>query len=258
MAHLISTLFAHLYTLDHIDDDLRCGRLERVVLEANQVEFLANEWKVTSPLEILQNVVERVPNLALACSFGAEDMVLLDMLVKVNPNATVFYLDTDVLFEETYELRDRAVQKYGLPNLLRVATDVSLEQQAQAYGEALWARDPNLCCNIRKVRPLQQVLGTLDAWVTGIRRDQSPTRANVQVLEVDSKFGLLKVNPLAFWTEDQVWSYIRRHDVPYNPLHDSGYPSIGCIHCTRPVAPGGDARSGRWAGFEKTECGLHR
>lgn len=232
--------------------------MERVVLETNQVERVNIALKDASPQEILKTAVDLVPNLALACSFGAEDMVLLDMFMKINPNGTVFYLDTDVLFEETYQLRDRVIARYGLPNLVRAATDVTLAKQAEVYGEAVWARNPNLCCHIRKVHPLQQILSTLDAWVTGIRRDQSPTRANAQVIEVDHTFGLLKVNPLAFWTQDQVWSYIHQHNVPYNPLHDQGYPSIGCIHCTRPVAQGDDARSGRWAGFEKTECGLHR
>lgn len=232
--------------------------MERVVLSNEEVGQLASEWEQAQPQEILKAAVCMIPNLAFACSFGAEDMVLLDMLMKVNPNAKVFYLDTDVLFEETYRLRDTAIKKYGLPNLMRVATNVRLSKQAALYGDNLWERDPNLCCDIRKVQPLQQILSTLDGWVTGIRRGQAITRAHAQVFEVDQKFSLVKVNPLAFWSESRVWDYIRSHDVPYNPLHDQGYPSIGCIHCTQAVAPGEDARSGRWAGFNKTECGLHR
>jgi phosphoadenosine phosphosulfate reductase len=232
--------------------------VERDIQNAEEVAQFANDWKHAQPQEILNTAVSLMPNLALACSFGAEDMVLLDMLMKVNPEATVFYLDTDVLFAETYQLRDSAVKKYGLPNLVRVATDVSLSKHAELHGNKLWERNPNLCCDIRKVKPLQQILSTLDGWVTGIRRDQAPTRANAQVFEVDRKFGLVKVNPLAFWSETMVWEYIRAHDVPYNPLHDQGYPSIGCVHCTQSVARGEGPRSGRWAGFEKTECGLHQ
>ncbi len=184
-------------------------------------------------------------------------MVLLDMLMKINPEANVFYLDTNVLFEETYDLRDRAVEKYGIPNLRQVLPTLTLKEQAEKYGDALWASDPNKCCDIRKVQPLTQVLKDYDGWITGIRREQAPTRANAKTFEVDAKFGLVKVNPLVRWTEGQVWRYIKMNDVPYNPLHDQNYPSIGCLHCTRPVNPGEDPRSGRWAGFNKTECGLH-
>jgi phosphoadenosine phosphosulfate reductase len=229
-----------------------------LVVDPAEIQTLAEELKHAHPAQILQVALERVPRLALACSFGAEDMVLLDMLMKLDREAEVFYLDTDVLFPETYELIERAVARYGIPNLRQIRPELTLEEQAQQYGEALWARDPNLCCNLRKVQPLTKVLAGLDGWITGIRRDQAPTRANAQVFEVDHKFGLVKVNPLAFWTWDEVWDYIREHDVPYNVLHDQGYPSIGCLHCTRPVKPGEDLRAGRWSGFEKTECGLHR
>lgn len=234
-----------------------CG-VAQLVLEVSEIEKLAERWKDGAAEEILRVALERVPRIALACSFGAEDMVLLDMLMKLNPEAHVFYLDTDVLFPETYELIERAKQRYGIPNLRQVRPALTLEQQAAQYGDALWSRDPNLCCNLRKVQPLTGVLAELDGWITGIRRDQAPTRAGAQVFEVDHKFGIVKVNPLAFWTWDEVWAYIRRHDVPYNVLHDQGYPSIGCLHCTRPVAAGEDLRAGRWAGFDKTECGLHR
>ena len=130
--------------------------------------------------------------------------------------------------------------------------------QAAAHGEALWSRDPDRCCRIRKVEPLAAKLATLQAWITGIRRDQAPTRANAKKLEWDEKFELWKANPIADWTSEQVWEHIRAHDLPYNPLHDQGYPSIGCTNCTRPVKPGEDPRAGRWSGFAKTECGLHK
>ncbi|WDL99404.1 phosphoadenylyl-sulfate reductase [Alicyclobacillus sp. ALC3] len=223
-----------------------------------EIEYLASTLDGSDPLEILHVIKERVPNVALACSFGAEDMVLVDMWMKVDPEGSVFYIDTDVLFAETYALRDRSVAKYGLPNLIQVKSRLSLPEQTQQYGDKLWARDPNQCCFVRKVEPLERALASFDGWITGIRRDQAPTRANAKVVEWDQKFSLVKTNPLAAWTSDDVWDYIHANDVPYNPLHDQGYPSIGCLHCTKPVKPGQDPRSGRWAGFEKTECGLHK
>ncbi|WAH37815.1 phosphoadenylyl-sulfate reductase [Alicyclobacillus dauci] len=228
-----------------------------LVLTAQEIEELAERFEAASPQEIIEEALRRIPNLTFACSFGAEDVVLLDMLMKIDRTANVFYLDTNVLFQETYDLRDRAVEKYGIPNLRQVLPLLTLEEQAAKHGDALWKRDPNQCCSIRKVQPLQQVLSEYDGWITGIRRDQAPTRANTRVFEVDSKFGLVKVNPLVRWTEGQVWKYIKENEVPYNPLHDQNYPSIGCLHCTKPVKPGEDPRSGRWAGFDKTECGLH-
>ena len=207
--------------------------------------------------ETVARVLRTVPRVALACSFSAEDMVLLDMVMAIQRDAHVFYLDTDLLFPETYALRDRAVARYGIPGLVRVTADLTVAQQAWRYGDDLWARDPDACCALRKVGPLEKLLADYDGWITGIRRDQSPARSRARSVEWDGRFGLVKVNPLAEWTADQVWRYLTTHDVPYNPLHDQGYPSIGCIHCTRPVDPGADARSGRWSDFSKTECGLH-
>ncbi|MBT9282292.1 MAG: phosphoadenylyl-sulfate reductase [Hydrogenibacillus schlegelii] len=218
-----------------------------LVLDPEEIRSLAETLRDAPPEEILRTALERIPRLALACSFGAEDMVILDLLMKIDPEASVFYLDTDLLFPETYALRDEAVRRYGIPNLRRIRPDLSLEAQAAEYGEALWSRDPDLCCYLRKVQPLEQVLAGLDGWITGIRREQAPTRARAEVFEIDGKFGVVKVNPLAYWTWDDVWNYIRAHDVPYNPLHDRGYPSIGCAPCTRPVKPGEDLRAGRWS-----------
>lgn len=233
------------------------GRLARKAAWQQQVVQWAEDFRDAQPQTTLEHALRMFPSLTFGCSFGAEDMVLLDMLMERDPQADVFYLDTDLLFPETYALRDAAVARYGIPNLLQVRPRLTLAEQAVRYGDALWAREPNVCCNIRKVLPLENLLAGYDAWVTGIRRDQAPTRAQTQVFEWDERFGLVKVNPLAFWREDDVWLYIRTRDVPYNPLHDRGYPSIGCIHCTRPVKPGEDRRSGRWAGFDKTECGIH-
>ncbi len=142
--------------------------------------------------------------------------------------------------------------------IIQVKSKLSPAEQATQFGEALWLRDPDQCCSLRKVEPLTRILAKYAAWITGIRRDQSPTRANAGVVEWDAKFGLVKFNPLATWSWEQVWEYIRTNDVPYNALHDQHFPSIGCTHCTAPVMPGDDPRSGRWKSSTKTECGLHR
>lgn len=227
------------------------------VLTAEEVATLNEEFLGKTPQEILQLAFSKIDNIAFACSFGAEDVALVDMIVKIKPDAKIFYLDTDVLFEETYEVRDRILEKYNA-NLIKYSPLLSLEEQAEQHGAELWASDPNGCCGIRKVEPLTRALSELDGWITGIRREQAPTRANAGVVEVDEKFGLIKFNPIALWTDKDVWNYITENNVPYNKLHDQGYPSIGCIHCTRAVAPGEDPRAGRWAGFTKTECGLHK
>jgi len=232
--------------------------LANLILEKKEIERLAQSYEFASPTEIVRVAIEQIRNLTLACSFGAEDMVLVDILMNLNPDANVFYLDTNVLFEETYALRDEAIRKYGMQNIRQVLPEMTLAEQAARHGEALWKSNPNACCDIRKVQPLTKALAQYDGWITGIRRDQAPTRAYSQAFEADTKFGLVKVNPLIRWTQEQVWAYIQQNDVPYNPLHDQGYPSIGCIHCTRAIAPGEDPRAGRWSGFEKTECGLHR
>lgn len=233
-------------------------------MEAVRIEWtpegiakLADWWEEKTPQELLALAVERFgTKVALACSFGAEDVVLVDMLVKINPEVPIFYLDTDKHFRETYETRDRLSARYGI-SFVQVKPALTLEEQAARYGERLWERDPNLCCNLRKVEPLARFLREFDAWITGIRREQAPTRANARKVEWDAKFGVVKFNPLADWTFKDVWRYIHENNVPYNPLHDRGYPSIGCECCTRPVKPGEDFRAGRWAGFNKTECGLH-
>ncbi len=196
------------------------------------------------------------PQIGIASSFGLEDVVLIDIASSIGLQFCVFTLDTDFLFPETYDLIDRIEARYGVV-AERLRPDLSPSDQADIHGASLWLRDPDLCCRIRKVVPLQRKLATLKAWVTGIRREQSATRANVQKVEWDEKFGLVKLNPLADWSTEQLWEYVRTYDVPYNPLHDRNYPSIGCTHCTRPVEPGEDPRAGRWSGFAKTECGLH-
>ncbi len=197
------------------------------------------------------------PGLSLACSFGGPSgMVLLDMVMTIDRSVEVFYLDTDFLFPETYRLRDVATAKYGFEPKGYMSL-LTPRQQAERFGDELWARDPDQCCAIRKVEPNRRALEGKRAWVSGIRRDQSKTRTDIDIVQWDEQFGLVKVNPLASWTEAQVWKYVLDNGVPYNELHDRSYPSIGCTHCTRPVRAGEDPRSGRWQGQDKTECGLH-
>ena len=215
-----------------------------------------------SPIARAETIVDKALSqyagkIALACSFGGPaGMVLLDMIAKRDVSVPVYFLDTGLLFEETYALVDRLRKRYGIEPIA-VRPELTVPQQNARYGEALWARDPDACCNLRKVVPQRQFLETFDAWITGIRRDQSASRRNVDVVSRNGKTGLAKIAPLAEWTSKDIWSYVVAHDVPYNPLNDRGYPSLGCTHCTRAVAPNEDPRAGRWSGTNKLECGLH-
>ncbi|HJU05327.1 MAG TPA: phosphoadenylyl-sulfate reductase [Nitrospiraceae bacterium] len=225
------------------------------------LKALSDSFEAKHPQDVLTYALERYSgHIILACSFGAEDVILVDMIHRIDPGAPLFYLDTDFLFRETYQVRDRLIEKYGLlsSQVIQVKSRLTPEQQAAEYGEALWAREPDRCCALRKVEPLERVLSGYQAWITGIRRDQAPTRAHAGLVEWDQKFQLVKFNPLAKWSTEDVWTYIRVHEIPYNPLHDQNYPSIGCTHCTTPVRPGEDPRAGRWKNFGKTECGLHK
>jgi phosphoadenosine phosphosulfate reductase len=194
---------------------------------------------------------------ALSCSFGgASGMVLLDIVLGVEPRAPVFVIDTDLLFDETYALLERVERRYGI-TVQRVRSALTVDEQARVHGPALWSRDPDACCALRKVEPMHRHLLDYDAWLTAIRRDQSETRAAVAPVSWDDAAQVVKVAPLVEWSEAEVWDYVREHDVPVNTLHFDGYPSIGCVHCTRRVAPGEHPRAGRWSGLDKTECGLH-
>jgi phosphoadenosine phosphosulfate reductase len=202
--------------------------------------------------EVLAYGVERFhPRLFVACSFQKEASVIMDLLLRIEPEARFFTLDTGVLFEETYETWRQLERHYGIE--VEVFNGISLEEQARLHGDELWNTNPDACCGIRKVSPLTQALSQVDAWVAGVRRDQSPTRAHTEKVHWDEKHDLWKLNPLADWTERDVWDYLARNGIPYNPLHDRGYASIGCTHCTTP----GDGRDGRWAGHDKTDCGMH-
>ena len=208
--------------------------------------------------EILDWALHRFDGkIEMASGFGPEGMVLIDMAAQLRPDLRVFTLDTGLLFPETYALMDEVEERYGI-QVERLAPALSVEVQEREHGPALWTRDPDGCCAMRKIQPLRRKLATLDAWITAIRRDQTRARAGAQKVEWDPKFGLIKINPLCDWTTEMVWQYVRDNDVPYNPLHDEGFPSIGCWPCTRAVRPGEDPRAGRWSGLGKTECGLHQ
>ena len=219
-----------------------------------QVQTVAETWSPEQVLRWAYGTFQQ--DIAMASGFGAEGMVLIDMASRLNPDFRVFTLDTEFLFSETYELIDRVEKRYGI-KVERVYSTLTPEDQAGLYGAALWSRNPDQCCRLRKVEPLKNKLAELRAWVAAIRRDQTPTRAMARKVEWDAKFQLVKINPLASWTSEKVWSYIRQHKLPYNPLHDQNYPSVGCTHCTRAVLSGENPRAGRWSGFNKSECGLH-
>jgi phosphoadenosine phosphosulfate reductase len=219
-----------------------------------EIQLNAENW---SPQQVLGWAFEMFGNkVAISSALGAEGMALIDMASRVRKDFRLFTIDTEFLFPETYSLIERIEQKYEI-KVERVFSLLSSEQQERDHGAALWARDPDRCCNLRKVEPLRRTLSELGAWITSIRRDQTSFRASARKIEWDGKFGLVKVNPIADWSSKQVWRYLHAHGVPYNPLHDQNYPSIGCTHCTRAIQPGEDPRAGRWPGMSKTECGLH-
>ncbi len=193
---------------------------------------------------------------AFSTGFGAEGCVLIHLIASARLPVDVFTLDTGVLFPETYALWHALEHRYGI-TIRGVVPHETIEQQAVTFGPALWTREPDRCCGLRKLAPLAEALESADLWITAIRRDQTADRAAALVVEPDSRYGLIKVNPLVRWTAKDVWRFIHDNDVPYNPLHDQGYPSIGCQPCTTRVAEGEDPRAGRWRGREKNECGLH-
>jgi len=219
-----------------------------------ELAALAAALEGRPPAEILAAAAARFPGrVALACSFGPEDCLLVDVIGRAGLLVDLFTLDTGYLFPETYALWRELEARYRV----RIDAAPGGALRAPEEGPRPWEVDADACCDARKVRPLRAKLATLGAWITGIRRDQTPERAGARVVEWDGRFGLVKVNPLAGWTSEQVWTALRQGGVPTNPLHQQGYPSIGCAPCTSPVALGEDPRAGRWRGSEKKECGLH-
>jgi phosphoadenosine phosphosulfate reductase len=193
--------------------------------------------------------------LCLTCSWQKQSSVLVHMVSELGLDIPVVELDTHLFFRETYETRDRLVERYGLA--LRRPEVITVAEQHRREGPNLWERDPDRCCHIRKVEPLLNALAPYEAWVSGIRRDQSPSRAGTPKVTWSHRYGVWKIHPLADWDEKRLSAYITVNEIPYNPLHDVGYRSIGCIPCTRPIEPGEEERAGRWAGSDKLECGIH-
>ena len=237
-----------------------------MALDLRRIPALAEEWAGKQPAELISIAIrEYAPDVAISFS-GAEDVVLVDMACKAGGRFKVFSLDTGRLHPETYQFLEKVREQYRIPIETYFPQPDAVQQLVAAKGLFSFYRDGHKeCCGIRKVEPLVRALRPLKAWVTGQRQDQSPgTRAEVPVIQLDASFGsaerpLVKFNPLAHWTSKQVWAYIREHDVPYNPLHERGFVSIGCEPCTRPVHPGQHEREGRWWWEEETlkECGLH-
>ena len=210
-----------------------------------------------SPAEIIAWAVERFgERLTMATAFGPEGCLILHWLAAIAPRTYVFNLETGYQFPETLALRDRIAARYGLEVALERPETTVAEYERQ-HGGPLYRTAADRCCGDRKLAVIRRVLGRFEAWMSGIRRDQSPDRAASPIVGWDGKFGVVKISPLANWTKARVWETIVREDVPYNPLHDKGYVSIGCAPCTRAVSDGEDERAGRWSGTAKTECGLH-
>jgi phosphoadenosine phosphosulfate reductase len=233
------------------EKEARLATVEDVAVED------ASRLEGRAPSDVLLWAAARfAPRLTFATGFGAEGCVLVDLIARHRLPIDIFTLDTGLLFPETYALWRRLEARYGV-TIRAVRPAQSVDAQAAAHGERLWARAADRCCALRKLEPLREQLRGFDAWITSIRRDQTADRAMVGVVERDPRFDIVKINPLAAWTSDDVWSYVRANDVPVNPLHARGYPSIGCWPCTSAIRPGEDARAGRWRGHEKTECGLH-
>ena len=222
-----------------------------------ELPALAAKMETWTPQEILKWAWDTYGDkLAMASAFGAEGCAIISMLADISKDVYLFNLETGYQFPETLETRDRLIEKYGIPIHL-VKSKQSTEEMEAEHGGPLYTHNTDLCCHIRKIVPLTEALEGYEAWISAIRRDQSPTRAHAAIIGWDPKFKLVKFNPLANWTKTQLWNYILDNDVPYNPLHDMGYPSIGCWPCTKSVNAGDDERAGRWSGSAKTECGLH-
>jgi phosphoadenosine phosphosulfate reductase len=229
-----------------------------------EIVLLNKELAHASPQDILQRVLALFGSeIALSSSLGAEDQVLTDMLIKTDPGARIFTLDTGRLFPETYDLIDRTSRKYKTKIEVFFPDHQKIQSMVNAKGINLFyesVENRKECCHLRKIEPLQRAFTTMNAWICGLRASQAVTRQNIDVVEWDENNQLVKINPLAKWTEEQVWEYIHTNKVPYNVLHDKGFPSIGCQPCTRAIEPGEDVRAGRWwwENPDTKECGLHK
>lgn len=208
-------------------------------------------------IEILRFAAQEfMPRLTMATAFGAEGCCIIHMLAEIDPQVRIFNLDTGYQFPETLELRERIKDRYGI-EVEYIRPETTVEEYEKEHGGPLYRHRPDQCCFDRKIVPLRRAVAGYDAWISAIRKDQTTDRAKAATISWDAKFRLVKINPLLNWTKKDVWTYILKHEIPYNPLHDHGYPSIGCLPCTQPVGEGQDDRAGRWQGTVKKECGLH-
>ena len=227
------------------------------VIAPEALETAAARLAAESPQAILRWAVDAYfPRLTMATAFGAEGCCLIHMLAEIEPRVRIFNLETGYQFPETLELRERIKDRYGI-EVEYVRPELTVAEYEAEHGGPLYEMRPDQCCHDRKILPLRRAVVGYDAWVSSIRKDQTEHRARADVVQWDAKFNLVKVNPLLGWTRRDVWAFIVKNDVPYNPLHDNGYPPIGCVTCTLPVKDGDDPRAGRWSGRGKTECGLH-
>jgi phosphoadenosine phosphosulfate reductase len=228
-------------------------------MTADEIAVSSERLTGASPFEVLRWSADRFhPRLLLATAFGAEGCCILHMLADIQPAVKVINLETGYQFPETLELRERVKARYGI-EVEYIYPEQSVVEYEAEHGGPLYGHRPDQCCHDRKILPLRAAMKRLDplAWISAIRKDQTADRGRADVVQWDAKFEVVKVNPLLNWTKKEVWGFITKHDVPYNPLHDRNYPSIGCWPCTRAVEAGEDERAGRWAGKVKKECGLH-
>ncbi|GIW78447.1 MAG: hypothetical protein KatS3mg105_0254 [Gemmatales bacterium] len=226
-------------------------------MSLEEISAVAAELRERTPQEILRWAVDRFfPRLTMGTAFGAEGCCLIHMLAEIEPRVRIFNLETGYQFRETLELRERIKERYGI-EVEFIYPELSVAEYEAEHGGPLYVHRPDQCCYDRKILPLRKAAVGYEAWISAIRADQTEERAKADVVQWDRKFNMVKINPLLRWTKKDVWSFIMKNNVPYNPLHDQNYPSIGCWPCTRPVKNGEDDRAGRWAGKVKKECGLH-
>ena len=240
-----------------VQTQIRPARIELDAQLKEEIESANDRLESASAQERLQWAIDRFGSrFAFATAFGAEGMVIIHMLAEIDPKAFVFNLETGYQFKETLEMRDRIAERYQL-DVKFERPELTVAQYEKLNDGPVHLHDPVRCCRDRKISVLNRVVKNLDAWASAIRRDQSSFRANTPVVGWDQKFGLVKISPLVDWNKKEIWKFIFDNNVPYNPLHDQGFPSIGCAPCTRAVGDGQDDRAGRWSGTAKTECGLH-
>lgn len=224
--------------------------------DPKRIAVLKREFEKKSLQEIIVRAHEEFGNgLAMTTAFGYSGIVLMSFIKDIIPDLPIYFIDTRFHFEETLKLAEKIEKEWKL-NIIKISTQYTEEELKEIMGREAYKTNPDLCCNYRKVEPLLRILKTKSAWLSSIRRDQAVTREKIDVIEIDAR-GSVKINPLYNWTKDQTWMYIRKYDMPYNPLHDQSYPSIGCKPCTSPVDKGGSERDGRWRGMPKVECGIH-